>query len=210
MNLEQLILHIEALIFASQQAITMAEIKEHLSNIIEEPIAEERLLQGIETIQEKYASEHYPFEIKAIGGGYQFLTKSDFYQTVAQLNGDKFIKKLSNAAMETLSIIAYKQPVTKSEIEFIRGVSADYSIQKLLEKELIIIAGRNEEAIGKPLIYATSKHFMDYLGINTPNELPKLKEIYNMEIVVPTDGAAAIPINEKSLVVDNEGQLKLF
>ena len=94
MNLEQLILHIEALIFASQQAITFTEIKEYISNIIEEPLEDERIQQGIETIQEKYASTHYPFEIKMIGGGYQFLTKSNFHETISQLNGDKFIKKL--------------------------------------------------------------------------------------------------------------------
>ena len=85
------------------------------------------------------------------------------------------MKKLSAAAMETLSIIAYKQPVTKGQVEAIRGVSADYAIQKLLEKELIVISGRNETMPGHPLVYATSKSFMDYFGINTPDDLPKIK-----------------------------------
>ncbi|RYD99440.1 MAG: SMC-Scp complex subunit ScpB, partial [Sphingobacteriales bacterium] len=152
--------------------------------------------------------EFYPFEVKESGGGWQFLTKKEFHTTIAQLNGDKFMKRLSPASMETLAIIAYKQPVTKSEIEFIRGVSADYSIQKLLEKELIVIAGRNEEAVGKPLIYATSKSFMDYLGINTPDQLPKLKEVASMEIVFPTDAAEAVPEMEQQLAVGNDGQLK--
>ncbi len=209
MDLEQLILHVEALVFASQQPIVAGELLEHISNITEEPVDLERIHQVLETIKEKYASAHYPFELKETGGGFQFLTKSTFHQTVMQLNGDKFIKKLSASAMETLSIIAYKQPVTKSEIEFIRGVSADYSIQKLLEKELIVIAGRNEEAIGKPLIYATSKHFMDYLGINTPDQLPKLKEVANMEIVFPTDAEEAVPEMEQQLLaVGDDGQLK--
>ena len=95
--------------------------------------------------------------------------------------------------METLAIIAYKQPITKSEIEFIRGVSADYSIQKLLEKELIVITGRNENMVGKPLTYATSKNFMDYLGINNSAELPQLKDIINTDIVMPTNGSEATP-----------------
>ena len=130
-------------------------------------------------------------------------------KTVLQLNGDKHIKKLSSAAMETLAIIAYKQPITKSEVEFIRGVSADYSIQKLLEKELIVIAGRNEEMVGKPLIYNTSKNFMDYLGINNPGELPQLKDISNIEIVMPTAGADAIPEGENGvLVVTEDGNLE--
>jgi segregation and condensation protein B len=120
------------------------------------------------------------------GGGWQFLTKKEFHKTIAQLNGDKFLKKLSAAAMETLSIVAYKQPVTKGQIEAIRGVSADYAIQKLLEKELIVISGRNENMPGHPLVYSTSKSFMDYFGINSPEDLPKIKEVLAEQIVEPT------------------------
>lgn len=110
--------------------------------------------------------------------------------------------------METLAIIAYKQPITKSEIEFIRGVSADYSIQKLLDKELITITGRNEEMVGKPLVYATSKNFMDYLGINSAGELPQLKDISNIDIVMPTNGTDANPEDDAILVVAEDGSLK--
>jgi len=125
----------------------------------------------IDGINEKYQSEFYPFELRQSGGGWQFLTKKEYHSTIAQLNGDKFLKRLSTAALETLAIIAYKQPITKSEIEAIRGVNCDYSIQKLLEKELIIISGRNEQQVGKPLIYATSRHFMDYFGINSSERI---------------------------------------
>lgn len=208
MELEQLILHVEALIFSSQQPITQVELIELISNVVEEQIHGDRIALAIETIREKYDTAHYPFGLVSSGGGYQFLTKAAYHQTIMQLNGDKYIKKLSAAAMETLSIIAYKQPVTKAEIEFIRGVSADYSIQKLLEKELIIIAGRNEDAIGKPLIYATSKHFMDYLGINSPDQLPKLKEMATMDIVLPTDAAEAVPEQEQQMAVGDDGLLK--
>jgi len=85
-------------------------------------------------------------------------------------------KKLSQAAIETLAIIAYQQPVTKLEIEQIRGVNCDYTIQKLLEKELIVISGK-AETVGKPIIYSTSPFFMDYFGINSINELPQIKEL---------------------------------
>jgi segregation and condensation protein B len=88
--------------------------------------------------------------------------------------------------METLAIIAYKQPITKSEIESIRGVNCDYAVQKLLEKDLVIISGRNEDAVGKPLIYATSKSFMDYFGINSADELPKINEVLMEELVKST------------------------
>jgi segregation and condensation protein B len=105
---------------------------------------------------------------------------------VAQLNGDKFLKRLSTAALETLAIIAYKQPIAKSEMEAIRGVNCDYAVQKLLEKDLVIISGRNEDAVGKPLIYATSKSFMDYFGINSTADLPKISEVLMEELVQAT------------------------
>lgn len=209
MELEQLMPHVEALIFASERPLPQMEMAELLGNVIEEPLENEKISICLEAVREKYNTDYYPFELRETGGGYQFLTKKTYHQTVMQLNGDKYIKKLSSSAMETLAIITYKQPITKSEIEFIRGVSSDYSIQKLLEKELIVIAGRNEDAIGKPLIYATTKNFMDYLGVNSPTDLPKLNEIANSEIVFPTNGAEAAPEEQTNskLMVDDSGEL---
>lgn len=208
MDIEQLMPHVEALIFASERPLTQLEITEIIGQAMEQTIEADRVATCLEAIKEKYEADYYPFQLKEIGGGFQFLTKKQFHKTVLQLNGDKHIKKLSSAAMETLSIIAYKQPITKSEIEFIRGVSADYSIQKLLEKELIVIAGRNEEMVGKPLVYTTSKSFMDYLGINSPAQLPQLKDITDVQIVMPTNAEEAIPEDQANLVVDGDGELK--
>lgn len=208
MDIEQLMPHVEALIFASERPITQIEMTEMIGLALEETVETERISTCIEAIREKYEVDYYPFHLKEAGGGYQFLTKKAFHKTVLQLNGDKHIKKLSAAAMETLSIIAYKQPITKSEIEYIRGVSADYSIQKLLEKELIVIAGRNEDMVGKPLIYTTSKNFMDYIGINNPSQLPQLKDITNIDMVIPTNALEAAPEEEtSSLVVSEDGSL---
>ncbi len=206
MDIEQLMPHVEALIFASDKALTQIEITEMLGQALETQIETERISACISGIMEKYEAEYYPFHLMEVGGGYQFLTKKQFHKTVLKLNGEKHIKKLSAAAMETLSIIAYKQPITKSEIEYIRGVSADYSIQKLLEKELIVISGRNEDMVGKPLIYNTSKNFMDYLGINSPKQLPQLKDITDIEIVMPTAGAEALP--EDTPQIGGYGELK--
>ena len=189
MEISNLILHIEALLFASDRPLTAIDLTELINNafgFMEEKVTTDQIQTAIDGIVEKYSSEFYPFGLRESGGGLQFLTKKDFHKTVAQLNGEKFLKRLSTAALETLSIIAYKQPITKSEIEAIRGVSCDYSVQKLLEKELIVITGRNEELPGKPLVYATSKNFMDYFGINSADELPKLKEVYAEPIVEPT------------------------
>src|SRR5580698_5588823 len=189
MEISEIIPHIEALIFASDKPLTPMELTELINNafgFMDEKFTLDQIQSAIDGIVEKYKTEFYPFEVRQSGGGLQFLTKKEYYKTIAQLNGDKFLKRLSNAALETLAIIAYKQPVTKSEIESIRGVNCDYSIQKLLEKELIIISGRNEEMPGKPLVYTTSKTFMDYFGINSPTDLPKLKEIFSETLVEPT------------------------
>lgn len=188
-DITTLIPHIEALIFASDKPLTTMEITDLINNafaFMDEKVTLDQVETSMEGIVEKYKSEFYPFEVIQSGGGWQFLTKKDFHKTIAQLNGDKFLKKLSSAAMETLSIVAYKQPVTKGQIEAIRGVSADYAIQKLLEKELIIISGRNETLPGHPLVYATSKSFMDYFGINSAEDLPKIKEVLAEQLIEPT------------------------
>lgn len=197
MEISNLIPHIEALVFASDRPLTTLELTDLLNNafgFMEDKVLLDQVEAAMEGIVEKYNSEFYPFGLYQSGGGWVFLTKKEFHKTVAQLNGDKFLKRLSTAAMETLAIIAYKQPVTKAEIEAIRGVSSDYAIQKLLEKDLIVIIGRNEKLPGHPLVYATSKSFMDYFGINSPEDLPKLKELFDESIVNPTivsDEAAA-------------------
>lgn len=189
MEIANLINHIEALIFASEKPLTAIELTELVNSafgFLDDKVGIDQVETSIEGIKEKYASEFFPFELRESGGGLQFLTKKEFHQTIVQLNGDKFLKRLSTAALETLAIIAYKQPITKSEIEAIRGVNCDYSIQKLLEKELIVIAGRNEQMVGKPLIYTTSRHFMDYFGINSSEELPKISEVLAEQVIMPT------------------------
>ena len=189
MEISEIIPHIEALIFASDKALSAEEINEYVNNalgFIEDRASLDQVESAIQGIKEKYDTEFYAFELKQSGGGWQFLTKPQFHKTVALLNGDKFLKRLSSASLETLAIIAYKQPITKSEIESIRGVNCDYAVQKLLEKDLIIISGRNEEAVGKPLIYSTSKSFMDYFGINSADELPKINEVLMEELVKAT------------------------
>ncbi len=210
MELSQILPHIEALIFASEKPLPVSEITELTNNalgFIEDRTGLDQVQAAIKAIMEKYESEFYSFEVVESGGGYQFLTKKEFHKTIAQLNGDKFLKKLSVASLETLSIIAYKQPVTKSEVEIIRGVNCDYAVQKLLEKDLIIITGRKEDAPGKPLIYATSKSFMDYFGINSPQDLPKIQEVLSHEIIEATkveDFSNNIPDEIESVLEKNK------
>jgi segregation and condensation protein B len=212
MDISNLITHIEALIFASEKPLTSIDVVELINNafgFLDDKVTLDQVETSIDGIREKYAAEFYPFELRQSGGGWQFLTKREFHKTIAQLNGEKFLKRLSTAALETLAIIAYKQPITKSEIEAIRGVNSDYSIQKLLEKELIIISGRNENLPGKPLVYNTSRHFMDYFGLNSAEELPRINEVLADQIVEPTlVNAEHFDVEEGNLLaVTEEGEL---
>ena len=167
--------HVEALIFCSAQPIKDRDIQSCLGEMFDAEVPIEDIQQAAKELMEKYAEEQYSFEISLIGGGYLFYTKPAYQASIGILLKQQSKRRLSNSALETLSIIAYKQPVIKSEIEKIRGVNCDYSIQKLLEKELIEIKGKSD-AVGKPLIYGTSPNFMEYFGINDIKDLPTPKD----------------------------------
>ncbi len=176
--MENLHQNIEALIFSSETAVSKEDIVVCIQKLYPESIIEEELIeQHLQDILQKYQADYFSFELRVIGGGYQFFTKPAYHKTVSILIGQKEKKRLSTAALETLSIIAYKGPITKSECEAVRGVNCDYSVQKLLEKELIEVAGRLEHAVGKPVLYKVTPLFLDYFGINSTEELPKLKDV---------------------------------
>ncbi|SDF63549.1 segregation and condensation protein B [Pedobacter terrae] len=172
--------HIEALIFSSSQSIGTQEIILALNAVFDAEFTEAQIFESIEQIREKYSHDDLAIELVFLNNGYQFLTKKKYHETVNQLQLHRSKKKLSQAAMETLAIIAYRQPITKLEIEQIRGVNSDYSVQRLLEKELISIDGKAETP-GRPILYSTSTLFMDYFGLNNLNQLPQLKDIVKEE-----------------------------
>jgi segregation and condensation protein B len=172
--------HIEALIFAAPQAIALTDIQLAVQENFQTEISEVDLLACLDLTRKQYEGEIYAFELVDIADGYQFMTKGAYHNTIAIHLKQTTKKRLSQAAMETLAIIAYKQPVSKSELEEIRGVSCDYAVQKLLEKELVVIGGRSEGP-GRPLLYNTSDKFMDYLGIRSMNDLPKPKDFKEIE-----------------------------
>ncbi len=172
--------HIESLIFSADRPISRDEIQDCLEITFETELSPEEIDQVILDLQGRYSEGVYSFELVEIAGGYQFMTKPAYHAAVHTYLRQTAKKRLSAAALETLSIIAYRQPVPKSEMEAIRGVSCDYSIQKLLEKELVVISGRGE-TVGKPLLYSTSEKFMDYFGLKSMNDLPKLKDFRGAE-----------------------------
>ncbi len=173
--MKELSLKVESLIFASDTSISIDEIKYILDTDQEVPVDMENIRECIQELIAKYNSEEYSFGIVEISNGYSFMTKREYHQTVGTYLKSLNTKKLSRAALETLAIIAYKQPATKAEIEQIRGVNSDYTIQKLLEKNLIEIEGR-DDGPGRALIYSTSKYFMDYFGLKSMTDLPGYKD----------------------------------
>lgn len=195
--------HLEALIFASEQSISLADLKVCMTNFLKREVEEEELITALNTIKEKYHQEEFIVELVEISEGYQFLTKKEYHELLNLLIAHKEKKKLSTAAMETLAIIAYKQPITKTEIEQIRGVNCDYSIHKLLEKELISINGRSNSP-GKPILYETSSLFMDHFGLKSTKDLPQLKDIQSTENIIGSEEPTELSISDTPIEVSKE------
>lgn len=166
---------VEALIFASDEEITAKEIKE-LLDTFRISVSVKEIDISIEELNSEYEKNSSSFEIIKLAGGYIFSTRKKFAHFLGKLSAETQKKKLSQSAIETLAIIAYKQPITRSEIEFIRGVNVDYIVNSLLERDLITIKGR-ADGPGRPILYGTTSSFLKVLGLNAIEDLPKLKEI---------------------------------
>ena len=180
MEIANLINHVEALIFASEKPLSSLEIVELVNQafgFMDDKIIIDQVETSIEGIKEKYTAEFYPFELRESGGGWQFLTKKDYHQTIAQLNGDKFLKRLSTAALETLAIIAYRQPVTRGDMEDIRGVTINSQILKQLEDRGWVEVIGHRETVGRPALYATTRQFLDDMGLASLDQLPLLSSV---------------------------------
>ena len=169
---------IEALVFASEDSISAGELIKAIKGIDGEDvqITNNDIENCIEELNSRYEAENLSVKIIKISNGFLFATKPEYAKYVGYLSSEKSKRKLSQAALETLAIIAYKQPITKPEIESIRGVNSDYMLNTLLEKDLITISGR-AETIGRPLLYITTNEFLKYFGLNNISDLPKPREI---------------------------------
>lgn len=178
--MEGIDLHIESLIFASEKPVNIDDIRFALENFFNTVYEKEQISEAIQRIKNKYDSEDFSFKLTEISEAFTFMTKTEYHGIISSYL--KYISrtKLSKASLETLAIVAYNQPVTKPSIEHLRGVNSDFSIQKLLEKDLIEITGRDDSP-GKPLIYKTSVKFLDYFGLRSIKDLPSIKEFVNQE-----------------------------
>lgn len=169
---------IEALIFSSDDVLSSSEIIKAIKGIDGEDIqiSADEVEQAVDELNKNYEEQKSSFRILRIANGFIFATTKDYSKYVGYLSSEKSKRRLSQAALETLSIIAYKQPITKPEIESIRGVNSDYILNTLLEKNLIAISGR-ADSVGRPLLYSTTNEFLKYFGLNKLSDLPKPREI---------------------------------
>lgn len=172
---------VEALIFAAQEPLSISQIRticlgDDTRNNGSTQIESETIKQSVTDLNLEYEKADRPYRIVLIAGGYQFATLSDYAEWLGRLYKEQGRRKLSQSGVETLSIVAYKQPVTKAEIEKIRGVNCDYVLKTLLEKELLTVTGR-AETVGRPLLYGTTKEFLKHFGLNDITDLPRPREI---------------------------------
>jgi len=169
---------IEALIFSSDDSLPAEEIIRAIKSIDGEDVdlRKEDIDTIVDSLNQKYDEHKNSFRILRIANGYVYSTLETYAKYVGYLSSERAKRRLSQAALETLSIIAYKQPITKPELESIRGVNSDYILTTLLEKNLITIKGR-AETVGRPLLYGTTDEFLKYFGLNNLSDLPKPREL---------------------------------
>lgn len=172
---------VEALLFATDEPLSVKQMLEifgefEASELPQKRVNEQALLTAIEQLNKEYEAAGSAMHIVKVAGGYQFATRPEFAPWLGKMMREKSRRKLSPSALESLAVIAYKQPVTKPEIEAIRGVNADYVIRTLMERNLITIVGRATTP-GRPLLYGTTKDFLKHFGLNDLSELPRPREI---------------------------------
>jgi len=168
---------VEALIFSSPEPLPWEKLSEIIQKDEEEIVLDEEILRRIVTrLNERYEENDLSFRIEETGGGFTFVTQPRYHPWLSIFQHENAYRKLSQSAIETLAIVAYRQPITKPEVDQIRGVDSGYILRQLLEKMLVRVSGRADSP-GKPLLYKTTKYFLKHFGINAVDELPKPREI---------------------------------
>lgn len=187
---------LELLLWMTDRPLKSAEFKEILGEADCPP--EEELRQEISDIGRELDLRESPLQLMEVAGGFQLSSRPMYSPWVRRLYKEKTAVRLSPSALETLSIVAYKQPITRGEVEEIRGVEVSGVLENLLERKLLKIVGR-KESLGRPLLYGTTTEFMRQFGLKSLNELPKLDELVPPEDIAPAVAEPA-PVDETSVV----------
>ena len=180
---------IESLILSSPEPLSARKVTEVVDNINGRDIDE-----IVDILNKRYAENDHSFRIRKIAGGYQFYIIESYARYVEDLLARRRSIRLTRAALETMAIIAYRQPVTRTDIEMIRGVASDSVIHTLLQRKLITMAGRSE-AVGRPLLYKTTDEFLKFFNLNTINDLPRMEEIEELLASRDTDTQPSLPLD---------------
>jgi segregation and condensation protein B len=191
-NIKQII---EALLFASDKPLDAKRLKYIIGN----NVTDDQVKKAVAELKSEYESPQRAFTVFEIANGWQLRTKPDYQQFLMKLKESRSEGVISNAALETLSIIAYKQPIARAEIEAIRGVDSSAIIRGLMDKKLVRISGRAEE-LGRPILYGTTNNFLEILGLPSIKDLPKLTEL------APRTEPATPPPAEPAPATDNNNQ----
>ncbi|HET6637947.1 MAG TPA: SMC-Scp complex subunit ScpB [Gemmatimonadota bacterium] len=162
---------LEALLFAADEPLSARRIAGMIDEAAPGSVAE-----LVRDLNADYLRENRAFHVQEIAGGYRLVTRPEFATWIAELRASDSSPRLSQAALETLSIVAYKQPVTRAELESIRGVTVEGVLKTLVDRELVRITGR-EEGMGRPLLYGTTDHFLEYFGLPSLDALPRPDEL---------------------------------
>ena len=189
---------IEALLFANATPINQAQLNQVFDSSVPS------LKESVERLNDFYLSNERPYSINSIAGGYQLVTNPDYDIWIRRLLGKSNKLTLSSAALDTLAIIAYKQPIGRYDIEAIRGVDSSGVIKTLLTRNLIMIKGR-ADGPGRPLLYSTTKRFLDHFGLNRLSDMPKLKEVSELIDSDPSLGEQ-IAVFESEEMKENENK----
>lgn len=174
-DLERLL---EAFLFVADRPLTISQLKDVTG------AESEMIRRSLGLIEQECDREKKGFRLKMLAGGYQFVTDPSWAAEVKRFLGLRDLRRVSRASLETLSIIAYRQPITRAEIEYIRGVNVEGALRTLLEKGLIRITGR-KEAAGRPILYGTTHDFLDHFGLKDLKDLPRLVEFTDKDIELP-------------------------
>ena len=206
----QLQQHIEAVIFASEEAVTLHTIRQ----VTGMELDSDQFHAIVEQLNSEYAESGRSFYISRIAGGYRFLSRPEFSETLKKLLAPKIRRRLSRSILEVLAVIAYNQPVTRSQIQQLRGVSPEYAIDRLLLRGFIEVRGRADSP-GKPLQYGTTREFLDLFHLSSLKELPKLREIKEIlqeheeqEYLAQQNGSESAPVDnyQEERIQENEKQ----
>ncbi len=162
---------VESLIFAAEEPITLRKVADIIGDT-----DSAQVLEAVAQLKNDYDTQGRSFQIEEIAGGYQLFTKPEYYEWIAKLRKKSGETKLSQASLETLAIIAYKQPILRADLESIRGVQSGQIIRLLMEKDLVKVVGR-DESLGHPLLYGTTKRFLEYFGLKDLKDLPNIEEL---------------------------------